>query len=138
MLIFVAIFYPFSQFCEIDISLLSLQKQPNTVPNLFQSGVEYGKYEGVSFSQTPVWRSSSDSFSVIVVIVLVLFIVIVVVIVIVIVVVIVIVMVMVMVIVVVSDLFSVPDGIGSRRDDGGQPIIGRRSDGTDTYKQINK
>ena len=43
-LIIVAIFYPFSQFCEIDISLLSLQKQPNTAPNLFQRGVEYGKY----------------------------------------------------------------------------------------------
>ena len=40
----VAIFYPFSQFCEITISLLSLQKQPNTAPNLFQRGVEYGKY----------------------------------------------------------------------------------------------
>ena len=40
----VAIFYPFSQFCEIDIPLLSLQKQPNTAPNLFQRGVEYGKY----------------------------------------------------------------------------------------------
>ena len=42
----VAIFYPFSQFCEIDISLLSLQKQPTTAPNLFQRGVEYGKYDG--------------------------------------------------------------------------------------------
>ena len=41
----VAIFYPFSQFCEINISLLSLQKQPNTAPNLFQRRVEYGKYE---------------------------------------------------------------------------------------------
>ena len=40
----VAIFYPFSQFCEINVSLLSLQKQPNTAPNLFQRGVEYGKY----------------------------------------------------------------------------------------------
>ena len=40
----VAIFYPFSQFCEINISLLSLQKQPNTAPKLFQRGVEYGKY----------------------------------------------------------------------------------------------
>ena len=40
----VAIFYPFSQFCEIDVSLLSLQKQPQTAPNLFQRGVEYGKY----------------------------------------------------------------------------------------------
>ena len=39
----VAIFYPFSQFCEISSSLLSLQKQPNTAPNLFQRGVEYGK-----------------------------------------------------------------------------------------------
>ena len=35
----VAIFYPFSQFCEIDISLLSLQKQPKTASNLFQRGV---------------------------------------------------------------------------------------------------
>ena len=41
----VAIFYPFSQFCGIGVSLLSLQKQPNTAPNLFQRGVEYGKYE---------------------------------------------------------------------------------------------
>ena len=40
----VAIFYPFSQFCETDSSLLSLQTQPNTAPNLFQRGVEYGKY----------------------------------------------------------------------------------------------
>ena len=40
----VAIFCPFSRFCEISISLLSLQKQPNTAPNLFQRGVEYGKY----------------------------------------------------------------------------------------------
>ena len=40
----VAIFYPFSQFCEIIISLLSLQTQPNTAPNLFQRGAEYGKY----------------------------------------------------------------------------------------------
>ena len=43
----VSILYPFSQFCEIDIPLLSLQKQPNTASNLFQRGVEYGKY---------VWR----------------------------------------------------------------------------------
>ena len=42
-----AIFYLFSQFCEIDVSLLSLQKQPKTAPNLFQRGVEYGKYETV-------------------------------------------------------------------------------------------
>ena len=41
----VAIFYPFSQFCEINISLLSLQTLPNTAPNLFQRGVEYGKYD---------------------------------------------------------------------------------------------
>ena len=40
----VAIFYPFSQFCEIYVFLLSLQTQPNTAPNLFQRGVEYGKY----------------------------------------------------------------------------------------------
>ena len=43
-LFIVAIFYPFSQFCEINISLLSLQKQPNTALNLFQRGVAYGKY----------------------------------------------------------------------------------------------
>ena len=42
--VIVAIFYPFSQFCEMNISLLSLQKQPNAAPNLFQRGVEYGKY----------------------------------------------------------------------------------------------
>ena len=42
----VDIFCPFGQFCEINISLLSLQKQPNTAPNLFQRGVEYGKYAG--------------------------------------------------------------------------------------------
>ena len=40
----VAIIYPFCQFCEINISLLSLQTQPDTAPNLFQRGVEYGKY----------------------------------------------------------------------------------------------
>ena len=40
----VAIFYPSIQFCKINISLLSLQKQPKTAPNLFQRGVEYGKY----------------------------------------------------------------------------------------------
>ena len=44
--VIVAIFYPFSQFCEVQISLLSLQKQPNTAPNLFQRRVEYGKYGG--------------------------------------------------------------------------------------------
>ena len=38
-------FYSFSQFCEMNISLLSLQTQPNTAPNLFQRGVEYGKYK---------------------------------------------------------------------------------------------
>ena len=41
----VAIFCPLCLFCEIVSSLLSLQKQPNTAPNLFQRGVEYGKYE---------------------------------------------------------------------------------------------
>ena len=40
-----AIFCPFSQFCEIISYLLSLQKQPKTAPNLFQRGVDYGKYE---------------------------------------------------------------------------------------------
>ena len=43
----VAILCPFSQFCEIGISLLSLQKQPSTAQNLFQRGVEYGKYAKV-------------------------------------------------------------------------------------------
>ena len=40
----VAIFCPFGLFCEINISLPSLQTQRNTAPNLFQRGVEYGKY----------------------------------------------------------------------------------------------
>ena len=44
-IIIVAIFYPFSQFCEVMIFLLSLQKQPNATPILFQRGVEYGKYD---------------------------------------------------------------------------------------------
>ena len=47
----VAIFCPFSKFCEINMSLLSLQKQPNTAPNLFQRGVEYGKYASCTMSQ---------------------------------------------------------------------------------------
>ena len=34
----VAIFYPFSQFCEIDISLLNLQTQPNTAPQIYFRG----------------------------------------------------------------------------------------------------
>ena len=42
----VAIFYPFSLFYEVVISLLSLRKQPNTAPNLLQRGVEYGTREG--------------------------------------------------------------------------------------------
>jgi len=46
-IIIAAIFYPFSQFCEIGVSLLSQQKQPKTAPNLFQRGVEYGKYDYV-------------------------------------------------------------------------------------------
>ena len=44
MLFIGAIFYPFSQFCEIDICLPSLEKQPKRAPNLFQRGVEYGKW----------------------------------------------------------------------------------------------
>ena len=39
-----AIFCPFGLFCEIVSSLLSLHTQPNTAPNIFQRGVEYGKY----------------------------------------------------------------------------------------------
>ena len=68
----VAIFYPFSQFCEISISLLSLQTQPNTAPNLFQRGVEYGKYDyygqfsefHVCFNTTPPpWAPSPFTVS---------------------------------------------------------------------------
>ena len=40
-----AIFYSFSRFREINVSLLSLQNQPKTTPNLFQRGVEYGEYD---------------------------------------------------------------------------------------------
>ena len=36
--IIVAIFYPFSQFCEIDIFLLSLQKQPTHSPKFISEG----------------------------------------------------------------------------------------------------
>ena len=46
-MLIVAILYPFSQFCEIDSSLLSLQKQSNTAPNIFQRGVEYGEYDAI-------------------------------------------------------------------------------------------
>ena len=49
----VAIFYPFRQFSEINISLLSLHTQPNTAPNLFKRGVEYGKHENESPGQPP-------------------------------------------------------------------------------------
>ena len=45
MYVIVAIFYPFSQFCEIDICLPSLEKQPKRAPNLFQRGGEYGKWD---------------------------------------------------------------------------------------------
>jgi hypothetical protein len=40
-----AIFYTFSQFCEIGTSSLSLQKEQKTDPSLFQRGVEYGRYD---------------------------------------------------------------------------------------------
>ena len=42
--IVVAIIYPFSQSCEIRISPLGLQSQRETASNLFQRGVEYGRY----------------------------------------------------------------------------------------------
>ena len=48
--IIAAIFYPFSQFCEIGTSSLSLQNQPKTAPNLFQRGVEYAVYGRCSTS----------------------------------------------------------------------------------------
>ena len=54
----VAIFYPFSQFCEINTSLLSMQTQPNTAPNLFQRGVDYGKYEVCGLARAPDFRQS--------------------------------------------------------------------------------
>ncbi len=54
-LIIVAIFYPFSQFCEIDICLPSLEKQPKRAPNLFQRGVEYGKW--VSDNTSSMFKS---------------------------------------------------------------------------------
>ena len=58
----VAIFYPFSQFCEINISLLSLQKQPNTAPNLFQREVEYGKYVHTrSHKNEHAWGNATES-----------------------------------------------------------------------------
>ena len=54
----VAIFCPFSQFCEIGISLLSLQKQPKTALNLFQTEVDYGKYGPARRMSSASWRSS--------------------------------------------------------------------------------
>ena len=48
----VAIFYPFSQFCEIGASLLSLQSSQKQPPRHFRGGVEYGK--GVLPSLTPL------------------------------------------------------------------------------------
>ena len=53
----VAIFYPFSQFCEINISLLSLQKEPNTAPNVFQRRVEYGKYVSATYVSEISYKS---------------------------------------------------------------------------------
>ena len=43
-LVEVTIFYLFGQLYEIDLSLLIPQKQPKQLPNLFQRGVEHGKY----------------------------------------------------------------------------------------------
>ena len=60
----VAIFYPSSQKCEIDISLLSLQTQPNAAKNIFQKGVEYGKYA--------ISSSSSSSSSIIITIIIII------------------------------------------------------------------
>ena len=60
-IIILAIFHPSSQFCEINISLLSLQKQPNTAPNLFQRGVEYGKYVCAIISIVIISHIISDS-----------------------------------------------------------------------------
>ena len=58
--VIVAIFYPFSQFCEIGVSLPSLQKQPKTASNLFQRGVEYGKYVCESNNITNYWEDRAE------------------------------------------------------------------------------
>ena len=42
-----ATFYPFGQFCEIDISPPSLEKQPKTAADPSQRGVEYGEIGGL-------------------------------------------------------------------------------------------
>ena len=39
----------YSQFCEISTSLLSLQKQQQTSRNLFQRGLDYGKFGSAKF-----------------------------------------------------------------------------------------
>ena len=61
MIIIVAIFCSFSQFCEISISLLSLQTQPNTAPNLFQRGVKYGKYDNDNDDNNNDNNSNNDN-----------------------------------------------------------------------------
>ena len=53
-----AIFYPFGLFCEIVSSLLSLQKQPNAAPNLFQRGVAYYKYASANPCMRPCVHQS--------------------------------------------------------------------------------
>ena len=56
----VAIFYPFSLLCEINIFLLSLQTQPNTALNLFQTEVEHDKYYGVVHAQFARYESGDS------------------------------------------------------------------------------
>ena len=60
----VATFYPFSQFCEIEISPLSLQTQPKASLNLFQRGVDYGKYgnDGVPAEIGRAWFSCDADY----------------------------------------------------------------------------
>ena len=41
-----AIFNPFCQLCEVDLSLPSLQIQPNAAPNLFQRGLDQAIVQG--------------------------------------------------------------------------------------------
>ena len=59
----VTILYPFSQFYEINISLLSLQKLPNTAPNLFERGLEYGKYVVIANNITTANSNSNSNTS---------------------------------------------------------------------------
>ena len=55
----VAIFYPFSQFCEIGISSLSLQKERKTDLSLFHGGVECAMYYCIETN--PPWAGGAEA-----------------------------------------------------------------------------